>query len=121
MLKNLINIFFNSMQLVSDKLNNYDVKDAHMINFVCVYFILLFTLFLVGWMQLWWIAGKADLLLLLKGIETLTAPAALSAIKFVTDKVSQTKIIIDKNKNGIDDRLENLKIDKPSKDMERDK
>lgn len=77
-----------------------------MISFVCVYFIVLFTMFLAGWIQLWFVKGTADLPLLLKGIETLTAPAALSAIKFVTEMASKT--IIDKNKNGIDDREESL-------------
>ncbi len=106
MFKNIVNIFFNSIQLVSNRLNTYNVKDTHMISFVCIYFILLFCLFLLGWIQLWIYNGTADLLLLLKGIETLTAPAVLSAIKFVTDKVSET--IIDKNNNGIDDRLEKV-------------
>lgn len=99
-------LIVKSLGFIRSKLQaNIKVK-LDIIKFIIGYIIFVFTLFLVGWGYLWFIKGIPDLLLLLKGIETLTAPAVLSAIKFVTDKVSET--IIDKNNNGIDDRLEKV-------------
>ena len=80
------------------------------IKFIVGYIIFVFSLFIVGWGYLWYLKGIPDLLLLLKGIESLSAPAMLAVIKFVTGAaVDVSKTFIDKNNNGIDDRKENLK------------
>lgn len=77
-----------------------------MINFVCGYIILVFTLFLIGWGYMWYVNGIPDLPMLLNSFNTLTTPAFLAVLKFITENVSET--IIDLNNNGIDDRLENV-------------
>lgn len=77
-----------------------------MINFVCGYIILVFTLFLIGWGYMWYVNGIPDLPMLLSSFNTLTTPAFLAVLKFITENVSET--IIDLNNNGIDDRLENV-------------
>lgn len=79
------------------------------IKFIVGYIIFVFTLFLVGWCFLWYAKGLPDLMLLLEGIKALSAPAVLAVVKFVCDS---TMDFIDRNHNGIDDRLENLEGDK---------
>ena len=77
------------------------------IKFIVGYIIFVFSLFIVGWGYLWYSQGIPDLLLLLKGIESLSAPAMLAVIKFITGAcVDVSKSFIDKNNNGIDDRKE---------------
>lgn len=79
------------------------------IKFIVGYIIFVFTLFLVGWCFLWYVKGIPDLMLLLEGIKALSAPAVLAVVKFICDS---TMGFIDRNHNGIDDRLENLEGDK---------
>ena len=100
------NFIIKSFEFIQDRIKDNIKFKVNIIKFIIGYIIFVFTLFLVGWAYLWVVKGIPDLLLLLKGIEALTAPAVLSAIKFITDKVSET--IIDKNNNGIDDRLEKV-------------
>ena len=77
------------------------------IKFIVGYIIFVFTMFLIGWGFLWYNRGVPDLLLLLKGIEALSAPAVLAVVKFVCDATSNVAgKFIDKNHNGIDDREE---------------
>ena len=77
------------------------------IKFIVGYIIFVFTMFLIGWGFLWYNRGVPDLLLLLKGIEALSAPAVLAVVKFVCDTTSNVAgKFIDKNHNGIDDREE---------------
>lgn len=73
------------------------------IKFIVGYIIFVFTLFLIGWCFLWYAKGLPDLMLLLEGIKALSAPAVLAVVKFICDS---TIGFIDKNNNGIDDRLE---------------
>lgn len=81
--------------------------NTDIIKFIVGYIIFIFTLFLVGWFFLWYQNGTPDLILLLKGIEGLSTPALLAVIKFVCDAgVGVADKFIDKNNNGIDDRLE---------------
>lgn len=103
MWKKIVDIGLNSFQIVSDKLNNYSVKEMHMINFVCIYLCVLFTLFLAGWLYQWVFLRVLDLDMLLKGVNVLGSAGVLAVIRYVTDKISNTKIIIDRNNNGIPD------------------
>jgi hypothetical protein len=103
MWKKIVDIGLNSFQIVSDKLNNYSVKEMHMINFVCIYLCVLFTLFLAGWLYQWAFLHVLDLDMLLKGVNVLGSAGVLAVIRYVTDKISNTKIIIDRNNNGIPD------------------
>lgn len=96
----------NSLQMVSDKLNTYKVGQMHMINFVCIYLCLLFTLFLVGWVYQWLFFNILDLDMLLKGVNVLGSAGILALLRYVTDKVAATKIMIDRNNNGIPDAEE---------------
>ena len=73
------------------------------IKFIVGYIIFVFTLFLIGWCFLWYVKGLPDLMLLLEGIKALSAPAVLAVVKFICDS---TVNFIDRNNNGIDDRLE---------------
>ncbi|CAK7048179.1 hypothetical protein [uncultured Phascolarctobacterium sp.] len=95
--------FLGSLQLVSDKLNTYNVRKMHMINFVCIYLCMLFTLFLLGWVYQWVVFNILDLDMLLKGVNVLGSAGILALLRYVTDKVASTKIIIDRNNNGIPD------------------
>lgn len=98
-----------SAENIINKIKNFKINEDSLdiIKFVIGYIIFCFSLFLAGWLYLWYIKGVPDLLLLLKGIESLSAPAMLAVIKFVTGAcVDVSKTFIDKNKNGIDDRLE---------------
>lgn len=79
------------------------------IKFIVGYIIFVFTLFLVGWCFLWYVKGIPDLMLLLEGIKALSAPAVLAVVKFICDS---TMNFIDRNHNGIDDRLEEMERDK---------
>lgn len=97
---------FLGLQYISTKLNNHEIKKPHMINFVCGYIILVFTLFIAGWGYMWWIKGIPDLPMLLSSFNALTAPAFLAILKFITENVKET--MIDLNNNGIPDELENL-------------
>lgn len=92
-----------SLQVVSDKLNTYNVRKMHMINFVCIYLCMLFTLFLLGWVYQWAVFNILDLDMLLKGVNVLGSAGILALLRYVTDKVASTKIIIDRNNNGIPD------------------
>lgn len=101
----------NAITCVWDKLSiskrsNKKIR-MDIIKFIVGYIIFVFTLFLVGWVFLWWIKGVPDLLLLLEGIKALSAPAVLAVVKFVCDTTSNVAgKFIDKNHNGIDDREE---------------
>lgn len=98
-----------SVESIINRIKNIRINEDSLdiIKFVIGYIIFCFSLFLAGWLYLWYIKGVPDLLLLLKGIESLSAPAMLAVIKFVTGAcVDTAKTFIDKNKNGIDDRLE---------------
>lgn len=91
------------------KINNRSSKKIRMdiIKFIVGYIIFVFTLFLVGWLFIWYIKGVPDLLLLLEGIKALSAPAVLAVVKFVCDSTSTIAgKYIDKNHNGIPDNLE---------------
>lgn len=105
--------FLSCLQVVSDKLNTYNVREMHMINFVCIYLCLLFTLFLLGWVYQWVVFKILDLEMLLKGVNVLGSAGILALLRYVTDKVASTKIIIDRNNNGIPDD-EELCDDKPN-------
>lgn len=85
---------------------HYKVEKMHMINFVCIYLCILFTLFLVGWLYQWIILGKLELMMLLEGIKPLGGAGFLALMKYITDVTSDTKIMIDKNNNGIPDEEE---------------
>lgn len=74
-----------------------------MINFVCIYLCMLFTLFLLGWVYQWVVFNILDLDMLLKGVNVLGSAGILALLRYVTDKVASTKIIIDRNNNGIPD------------------
>lgn len=95
--------FLGRLQVVSDKLNTYNVRKMHMINFVCIYLCMLFTLFLLGWVYQWVVFNILDLDMLLKGVNVLGSAGILALLRYVTDKVASTKIIIDRNNNGIPD------------------
>ena len=98
------------LETLKQKASLIDKSDLDIIKFIVGYIIFVFSLFIVGWGYLWYLKGIPDLLLLLKGIESLSAPAMLAVIKFVTGAaVDVSKSFIDKNNNGIDDRKENLK------------
>lgn len=103
-------LIVKSLGFIRSKLQaNIKVK-LDIIKFIIGYIIFVFTLFLVGWGYLWFIKGIPDLLLLLKGIEALTAPAVLAVVKFICDSGTEVaNNFIDKNHNGIDDREERLK------------
>ena len=117
MLENLIKHGFDALQTVSNNLNNYDIKQMHMINFVCIYLCLLFTLFMAGWIYQWIFLAKLDLPLLLQGVQVLGSAGVLALLRYVTDVISGTKIMIDKNHNNIPDELEQQTPDvtQPSK------
>ena len=106
MFNSLIKHGFNALQTVSDNLNNYDVKQMHMINFVCIYLCLLFTLFMAGWIYQWIFLAKLDLPLLLQGVQVLGSAGVLALLRYITDVISGTKIMIDKNHNGVPDEEE---------------
>lgn len=95
--------FLGRLQVVSNKLNTYNVRKMHMINFVCIYLCMLFTLFLLGWVYQWVVFNILDLDMLLKGVNVLGSAGILALLRYVTDKVASTKIIIDRNNNGIPD------------------
>lgn len=101
--RGFVDQLLNSLQMVSDKLNTCKVGQMHMINFVCIYLCLLFTLFLVGWVYQWVVFKILDLDMLLKGVNVLGSAGILALMRYVTDKVASTKIIIDRNNNGIPD------------------
>lgn len=104
-MKNYVADIIASLQ---QKVSQIDKSDLDIIKFIVGYIIFVFSLFIVGWGYLWYLKGIPDLLLLLKGIESLSAPAMLAVIKFVTGAcVDVSKTFIDKNNNGIDDRKEN--------------
>lgn len=103
MFQRLIEHGFNALQVVSNNLNKYEIKKMHMINFVCIYLCLLFTLFLIGWTYQWLWLAKLDLPLLLEGVQVLGSAGVLALVRYVTDVVSGTKIMIDRNHNGIPD------------------
>lgn len=98
---------FNDLK---NRISLIDKSNLDIIKFIVGYIIFVFSLFIVGWGYLWYIKGIPDLLLLLKGIDSLSAPAMLAVIKFVTGAcVDVSKTFIDKNNNGIDDRKERKK------------
>lgn len=102
--------FVSSLQTASDKLNTYNVREMHMINFVCIYLCLLFTLFLVGWVYQWLLFSILDLDMLLKGVNVLGSAGILALLRYVTDKIASTKIMLDHNNNGIPDEKETIDV-----------
>lgn len=103
-MKNKILSLFNKLtaKIKLTTKRNSKIK-LDIIKFIVGYIIFVFTLFLIGWCFLWYVKGLPDLILLLEGIKALSAPAVLAVVKFICDS---TVNFIDKNHNGIDDRLE---------------
>lgn len=102
--------FVSSLQAASDKLNTYNVREMHMINFVCIYLCLLFTLFLVGWVYQLLFFSILDLDMLLKGVNVLGSAGILALLRYVTDKIASTKIMLDHNNNGVADEKETIDV-----------
>ena len=75
----------NAITFVFDKIKpkNRSGKKIRMdiIKFIVGYIIFVFTMFLIGWGFLWYNRGVPDLLLLLKGIEALSAPAVFHRLQ----------------------------------------
>lgn len=113
-MKKITDYILQAYDYFTNKMSSIVIANNYMINVVCWLFCLVFGLFIVAWIENWVVSGNADLQILLQGIDRLTAPATLAAVKFVTESVSQTKIkqteiqFIDKNNNGIDDRKEGI-------------
>lgn len=111
-MKKITDYLLNGWQYVTTKVSDFTVANNHMINVICLFFMLVFCVFLVAWFCLWYVTGKPDLNVLLAGLDRLVAPSTLAAVKFVAGSYQETKIkqaeiqFIDKNKNGIDDRVE---------------
>lgn len=109
MVNKIIDYINKSFCIIKDKLNIIETK-PDIIKFIIGYIIFVFTMFLVGWFYLWYKTDTPDLQLLLKGIDTLSAPALLAVVKFVTGAATDAfNNFIDRNNNGIDDRLEKPK------------
>lgn len=109
MVNKIISYINKSFCIIKDKLNIIETK-PDIIKFIIGYIIFVFTMFLVGWFYLWYKTDTPDLQLLLKGIDTLSAPALLAVVKFVTGAATDAfNNFIDRNNNGIDDRLEKPK------------
>lgn len=108
----VVNYLLSTWQMFTGKMSDIVVENNYMINVVCWLFLVIFCVFLVAWFELWFVTGKPDLQILLQAVDRVTAPATLAAVKYISETYSKTKIeqakiqFIDKNNNGVDDRVE---------------
>ena len=113
-MKKITDYLLDGWKYFANKITDFTVANNYMINVICWFFVLVFVVFLVAWFCDWYVSGKANLQVLLQGMDRLVAPSTLAAVKFVAEGYKETKIeqakiqFIDKNNNGIPDDKESV-------------
>lgn len=110
----ITNYILQGWSYFTEKIGEIRLVNNYMINVICLFFMLIFGVFMVAWFEAWIVTGKADLQILLQAIDRLVMPSTLAVVKFVSESYKETKIeqakiqFIDNNKNGIPDEKEGL-------------
>ena len=91
-LKKITDYLLKGFDYFVQKICEIKVVNSYMINVICLFFMLIFSVFMIAWFEQWIVTGKADLSILLQAIDRLVMPSTLAVVKFVTEGYKETKI-----------------------------